>query len=226
MPSRNAPSIAPGRAIPINEASVVTGISVRKINGLIDDEILPKSVRVKGNRKALRALAMPMVRFGASDGAKLNRSLRLEAMRRIEKFARENWPRLCRDPEHAECLRLESGCIVVSLGTPIREAMAGLNRLADAETRVVEDPEIRGDIPVMRGTRIGVHEVADALAGDGMDVALEDFPALSREDVEAAALHAKAHPRAKVRPRTGRPRASGDPRRLVSERVLDPATVA
>jgi len=196
--------ISPGRAILINEAAAATGVSARKINRLIDDAVLPKSVCVKlGTRRALRAFAVPMVSFGASDGTKLSKGTRLEAMRMIEKFAKENWPRLRNEPEHAKRLQFKSGCVMVELGEPVSAAMAGLNKLGDAFLRVVEDPEVRGGVPVVRGTRISVYEIADALSSDGMAITLEDFPALSREDVEAAALFAKAHPR------TGRPRGGG-----------------
>lgn len=215
MPTSPANEMAPGKAILITEAAVATGVSARKINRLIDDAVLPKSVCIKvGARRALRAFAVPMVSFGASDGAKLSKGMRLEAMRMIEKFAKENWPRLRNEPEHARLLRFESGCVMISLGEPVSTAMAGLNKLSDALRRIVEDPEVRGGIPVMHGTRISVYEIADALSSDGMEITLEDFPALSREDVEAAALYARAHPR------TGRPRAGSSSRRLVSEEAV------
>ena len=156
-----------------------------------------------------------MVSFGASDGLKLSKGTRLKAMRMIEKFAKENWSRLREEPEHARFLRFESGCIMIFLGEPVRVAMAGLNKLNEAFRRIVKDPGVRGGIPVVRGTRISVHEVADALAVDGLETTLADFPALSREDVEASALYAKAHPR------TGRPRADSTLRNLVSERTVD-----
>ena len=216
MTSPNTHAIAPSKAILINEAAAATGVSVRKINRLIDDAVLPKSVCVKlGSRRAVRAYAVPMVSFGASDGSKLSKGMRLEAMRMIEKFAKDNWPRLRNEPEHAKVLRFESGCVILSLGEPVSAAMAGLNKLNDAFHRIIEDPDVRGGVPVVRGTRISVYEVADALAIDGLETTLEDFPALSREDIEASALYVTAHPR------TGRPRASTKPRRLVSEETVD-----
>ena len=216
MPSPTTVEIAPNKAILINEVAAATGVPARKINRLIDDSVVPKSVCVKlGSRRAVRAYAVPMVSFGASDGSKLSKGLRLEAMRMIEKFAKENWPRLRDEPEHARLLRFESGCVMISLGESVSTAMAGLNKLNDAFHRIVEDLEVRGGIPVVRGTRISVYEVADALAADGLKTTLVDFPALSREDVEASALYAKAHPR------TGRPRANSKLWRLVSEKTVD-----
>ena len=215
MPSQPNLEIAPSKAILINEAAAATGVPARAINRLIDDAVLPRTACVKlGSRRAVRAYAVPMVSFGASDGSKLSKGTRLEAMRMIEKFAKENWSRLRDEPEHAALLRFESGCVMISLGESVSAAMAGLNRLNDAFRRIVLDPDVRGGIPVVRGTRISVHEVADALAADGLETALEDFPALSREDIEASALYAKAHPR------TGRPRVGSKLRRLVSEETV------
>ena len=133
----------------------------------------------------------------------------------IGRFARDNWLRLRDEPERARVLRFESGCVTLPPGEPASAAMAGLNRLDDAFRRVTEDPDVRGGAPVAHGTRIGVHEVADALATDGMETRLEDFPALGREDVEASAPYARAHPRA------GRPRAGSRPRRPVPEGTVD-----
>ena len=213
--------IAPDRAILINEAAAVTGIPVRRINRMIDDGILPRAVCIKvGRRRAVRAFAVPMVGFGASDGAKLSKRMRLEAMRKIGKFTKENWSHLCADPGHAGPLHIRTGCLVVHLGEPVGAAMAGLNKWGDACRRIVSDPEIRGGLPVLRGTRIGVHEIAYALRADGIEMVLEDFPSLCRRDVEAAALYAEAHPK------TGRPRTSAYPRRLVSEKSVELAGIA
>ena len=216
MPTSPAPEIAADKAILIKEAAIATGVSARKINRLIDDAVLPKSVWVKvDGRRALRAYAVPMVSFGASDGAKLSKSMRLEAMRMIEKFAKSNWRRLRNEPEHAKVLRLESGCVMIDLGETVSAAMTGLNKWSDALHRIIVDPDVRGGLPVVRGTRISVYEIADALSSDGLDATLDDFPALSRDDAEAAAFYAKAHPR------TGRPRAGSSSRRLVSQESAD-----
>ena len=220
-----APAIAPGRAILINEASVATGVPARRINRLIDDAVLPGYACAKaGGRRALRAFAVPMVGFGASDGAKLSKNLRLEAMRLIGTFTRENWPRLLKEPAHADALRFESGRVAVALGEPVSEAMAGLNKWLAAQRRVVRDPDIRGGIRTIRGTRIGVYEAAGALAADGMDAVLECFPTLGREDLEAAALYAKVYPMM-GRPRK-RPLSSIHPNlRAVSETRAPPPVV-
>lgn len=52
--------------------------------------------------------------------------------------------------------------------------------------RITVDPAIRSGKPCIKGTRITVYDILEYLAG-GMseDQILEDFPALSREDIRA-----------------------------------------
>lgn len=194
--SRNGkPGIAPGEPVTIDEASVATGIPARRIGRLIKETELPKCFcPMLGNRRVLRAVALPMLSFVISGSLNLVKDTRLQIMRQIGKYAKENWLRLREDPGHAERLRFEAGCLLVFPGKQISEAMTGLNRLIDARPRVVEDPDMRGGIPTIRGTRVGVYEAAGSLAGYGMDIALEDCPALRREDLEYAAIYAKAYP--------------------------------
>lgn len=60
---------------------------------------------------------------------------------------------------------------------------------------IEQNPEIRGGIPIIRGTRISVYEIVDSLLSDGLESVLEDYPSLTHEDVDAAKLYVKMHPR-------------------------------
>jgi uncharacterized protein (DUF433 family) len=54
------------------------------------------------------------------------------------------------------------------------------------EERIVIDPAICNGRPAVRGTRITVRTVLEFLgAGDSIEDVLEEYPALSREDVLA-----------------------------------------
>jgi len=55
------------------------------------------------------------------------------------------------------------------------------------EDRIVLDPAIRGGKPCIKGTRITVYDILEYLAG-GMsdDQILNDFPNLSRVDIQSA----------------------------------------
>lgn len=58
------------------------------------------------------------------------------------------------------------------------------------------DPEVQHGEPVIRGTRITASTIA-AIAEQGtpVEVILRHYPTLSEEQIEAARLHTRAHPR-------------------------------
>jgi uncharacterized protein (DUF433 family) len=73
--------------------------------------------------------------------------------------------------------------------------------MVNRELVVHRDPEILGGTPVFVGTRVPVKILFDYLeAGDSLEVFLDEFPSVSREQAVAAlelareALSADAHP--------------------------------
>jgi uncharacterized protein (DUF433 family) len=65
--------------------------------------------------------------------------------------------------------------------------MPGLNEI------IVKDPEILGDTPVFRGTRVPLQNLLDYLeGGETLGEFLDDFPSVSREQANAALEHAKS----------------------------------
>jgi uncharacterized protein (DUF433 family) len=57
--------------------------------------------------------------------------------------------------------------------------------------RIVIDPEICNGKPVIRGTRITAQTVLEFLgAGDSVEDVLEEYPQLTREDVQACSDYA------------------------------------
>jgi uncharacterized protein (DUF433 family) len=64
-----------------------------------------------------------------------------------------------------------------------------------AEKMVVEDPEILGGTPVVRGTRVPVHMVAAQFdAGTPIERILKSYPSLTEAQVGVASVYAKAVP--------------------------------
>ncbi len=87
------------------------------------------------------------------------------------------------------------GC-VFQLKFALRAVRARLSKLQQAKRMVVSDPEIRGGLLVVKGTRIGVYEIATMLdQGDTEAGLLEGYPALKREQLELARIYAAAYPR-------------------------------
>jgi uncharacterized protein (DUF433 family) len=71
----------------------------------------------------------------------------------------------------------------------------------ESRSIVTVDPQILGGTPVFAGTRVPVKNLFDYLeAGDGLEVFLDAFPSVTREQAVAAlemareALVADAHP--------------------------------
>lgn len=63
--------------------------------------------------------------------------------------------------------------------------------LACMSERITLDPDVCNGRPVVRGTRIAVQTVLEFLAaGDSVDDVLTEYPALTREDVQACLDHA------------------------------------
>lgn len=61
------------------------------------------------------------------------------------------------------------------------------------KNKIVRDPEICGDEPVIKGTRVTLRTVLACLAeGDSVVEILRDFPTLSTEDVRAVIAYAAA----------------------------------
>jgi uncharacterized protein (DUF433 family) len=60
---------------------------------------------------------------------------------------------------------------------------------------VVEDPEILRGTPIIRATRIPVHDVASLVdAGTPVQEILEIYPSLTPSQIELASIYAKANP--------------------------------
>jgi uncharacterized protein (DUF433 family) len=57
--------------------------------------------------------------------------------------------------------------------------------------RIVSDPAICSGKPVIRGTRIAAHTILEFLAaGDSVEEVLEEYPVITREDVQACLEYA------------------------------------
>lgn len=215
MRSPAGSELAPNDPILVTEAAAATGVPLRVIHRLIDENVIPRSARVMvAKRRALRAFALPMVTFSAAAGADLTSRLRRDCLNAIKDYTLKNWSDLLVRPDSAN-LTLTRGIMTLTLAKPVAVAMADLARLRAAFDRVETNAEIRGGMPVIKGTRVGVHEVASSLRVDGMDAVLADYPSLTRADVEAAALYAAAHPQ------RGRPAGTPSNRREVSRTVVD-----
>ena len=174
IPFNNQTELSSRDAISVGEASVATGVLPGGVVQLIDDGAFPESARLQfDDDPALRAFAVPALGFVASEAAKkLDKGKWHRRIVGIGEFVEENWKRLRKELKYAMHIRVEMGERLFNPGRAVFEAMVVLKRWIDARSRIVENPKIRGGMLTMRGTRVGVYEAAEILAGEGMEAAL------------------------------------------------------
>ena len=70
-----------------------------------------------------------------------------------------------------------------------------MDRLEEAREMVVEDPYILSGTPVVKGTRVPVHDIAASFeAGIPVERILKAYPGLKEGQIELAAVYARAFP--------------------------------
>jgi uncharacterized protein (DUF433 family) len=97
---------------------------------------------------------------------------------------------------------------MLGLLTDVDEALRRAERYVDLREKwIVRDPEVKGGEPVIKGSRVGVHTLAERIAqGEPEAVLDEDFPHIPAEAREIAVSYARANPR------RGRPKQSAPSR--------------
>lgn len=174
------------------EAAVVAEVSVREVNRVFDEALLPKRYLQGGQRRRLRSDACAFVRFYFHAAPKLTAAQRSRVIERVT--AR---------PDNAAPAPVEDEFLTVDLNDFVVQTEARRAALHRAREGVVQDPGILGGTPVIRGTRVPVHDIAAALAeGDSPGDIRADYSQLTDEQIEAAALYAAANP-LRGRPRRG-----------------------
>ena len=208
----------------VPEASAVTHVPVAKVNAMIDDGSLPLRVivRKKGagasNRRFLRPEACGMIKYHASTGALLDRQLNRKVNERFKE-----WKMVWRERDHS---KWSPSLFVVHLSDELRvdltkavhETVERLRALDRARELVVQDPDLRGGLPVLKGTRLGVYEVAALIKDTSIEEALATYPTLTPDLATVAVLYAEAYPK-KGRPRKAIPVAE-EGRTLFSRRSI------
>lgn len=184
------------------EAAVVARVAVRDVNRAIDERLLPEGFFSIDDGRRVAATACTLIAFYFDSAKRLTSDERLFAIReagvRLRKFhvrahalvslAKEDW--LVRDD-----------FITIDLTPFVKRTEERMGRLLAARGAVVSDPEVLGGAPVLRGTRVPVHDVAASVAaGLRMDRILAAYPSLDADKVELATIYAEANP-ARGRPR-------------------------
>jgi len=182
-----------------NEAAIASGVTVAKINRMIDKRILPKKLYKTSQNRTVRKEACLWIAFYFETEEVLTSAARVKAMRGGLAH-NHSWTEL------RQCKFEESRTVQVLLSSIWDDVDRRLCQLKDAQQMVVEDPEILRGTPVIRGTRIPVHDVASLVdAGTPHDEIREIYPGLTPSQIALASIYAKANPQ------RGRPRRRSFP---------------
>jgi uncharacterized protein (DUF433 family) len=187
----NENMVAPG--LSPREAAFVTGLSEKTINQAIDRlEVEPLPTRRAHDRE--RMLAFPeLVYLRLRD--QVGRLLSPEGKRKL----RQQLGQATGNPTQSVVVNI--GPLQVNIAIEVEALRKRLEEMERVRSFVLMDPAIRAGEPVVRGTRIGVHTLADLAAqGAPAEELLEDYPSLTAESLEAALTWARMYPR------RGRPR--------------------
>lgn len=176
------------------EAAFVAELSRRMVDQAIDrKEVRARAARSgSGSARALGLAELVYLRLRREVGDTLSAAARRALYGKLRSSLVED-----------DLRAVHLGPVSVSLEEAIREVEERLVALYRIQRLVTTDPEVRGGEPVVRGTRIPVHLLADLTKqGATRDELLEDYPALDAESLDAALLYAHLHPR------RGRPKES------------------
>ena len=186
-----------------SEAGYVLERSHLAINKAVDTGLIRTSVR-RGPRGqgTLRILGKPELRFLKLADV-LDKDFTLLGQRKIYEAIR-------RLPEQEHQLRI--GVLTVELSPLDRAIEERLGRLMELRS-YVERPA-SGE-PVIRGTAVPVYVVASLAKGETVEEILEDYPSLTRAQIESAIEYAKAYPK------KGRPYPARSFKRMVADMGLD-----
>jgi uncharacterized protein (DUF433 family) len=204
------------------EAAVVASVTVRDINRVIDERILPERFYTLEGGRRLHVTACPLVGFYFHAAKALTSEERGLLIRRLSErigpeMARRpiaHWRKSSRPADWT----VNDGFLTVSLWEFATGAEDRHAKLAEAREMVVEYPDILDGTPVIRGTRIPVYDVAASAAADLPRGRIRSaYPTLDDRMIELATIYAEATP---PRGRPRRPGTLGMDAKIVSERKV------
>lgn len=187
-----------------SEAAVVARVSLRDVNRVIDEHILPDAFVSLDNGRYVLAGACSFIAFYFESAKRLTSEERLFAIKtagpRLTRSRALAWAALLR-----EDWTVRHEFLTIDLLPFVKGTSERLDDLAAARELVTASPDILCGTPVIKGTRIPVYDIAASMAaGHSIERILEGWPSLDREKIRLAGIYAEANPL------RGRPRFSSD----------------
>lgn len=185
----------------VPEAAVVADVSVRDVNRVIDEHILPGHFYRSETAREFRSSACILISFYFHTADRLTSEERQWTIEALSKHS-SDW-KVDKFWKIDEDWTVHHDFLTINLAPFFKSAHDRLLRLKAANAMVETDPEILSGTPVIKGTRIPVYDVAASVA-NGIPIRrlLAAYSGLDEETVKLAALYAEANPQ------RGRPRQS------------------
>jgi uncharacterized protein (DUF433 family) len=169
------------------EAAFLADVPLRAVDKAIEEKVArPRRARLRGT--ALDSDDTVAIAVIAKAGVPLGPSMK--------KQIRSWTPTFRKQISKASELAL-SDVVVVRPDSSLRKIARSVDRyLEDRERHIESNPEVRQGEPVIAGTRLPVHAVAERLQrGDSIEQLTEDYPGVPKRAFETARIYAEAHPR-------------------------------
>lgn len=184
------------------EAAVAAGVALRDVNRVIDEGILPEtSVSAEDGRQVSTAACL-YIAFYFESADQLTAKERKFFIRAANSQLRR-WTTSLTYTSGENCV-VRHNFVAVDFAPIAKAVSERLDRLDAANKMVVSSPDLLSGTPVVRGTRIPVHDIAASVeAGLSKARLLAAYPALDEEKIDLAVMYAKANP-SKGRPRSSR----------------------
>lgn len=165
-----------------NEAASVTGVPLQQVHRIIDAGLLEGAVRRRDNARLVTRKALVGLKLAHDTADVLTPETRRAIVTAL--IRRPNQP----------VVRAE--VVVVDSRSVAKAVRSGLDQLARARRIVSRTPSVLGGVPVFKGTRIQVHDIAEMLAnGDSPAAIVKAYPQLDADRIKLAAFYASAYPR-------------------------------
>lgn len=183
------------------EAAVVSRVGLRDVNRVIDEGILPNGCFGLDDGRYVIASACTLIYFYFNSAAFLTSEERQFAIHIAE-------PRLRKSASAAMSALLKEDWIIrhefltIDFQPFVQGVVDQLDKLVATRDMVISSKDYLNGMPVIRGTRVPVYDVAaNVNSGVSLEEILDGYPTINARQVELAKMYADAYP-----PR-GRPRA-------------------
>lgn len=176
-----------GSSFSANEAACITDVPLKEVHRIIDRGLLDGAVEVVDGGRVLLGAGLLALKLVHETKLLLTLTGRRQLVHSLLR--------------QVDAQAARTSCVSVDVEPMRGTIQRGIAKLQQAREEIVSDPGVLTGTPCIRGTRIPAHDIAEMLAnGDSIESILDDFPWISRWQIELAAVYARAYPR------RGRPR--------------------